>query len=324
MTPHFPTDSLSTPSAAQNRQAQKRPCRCCVAREKAIALTLFDTLPAWCGPLTPGVQAVNLSADPALGTLWVNLGNDWPRMLHQLPALGPGLLMSRNEAAILGCRQSYPTLYFTSPQTKAANAEAGLWLDCRNFGSARALHTRREYANVFGVEFTDTNGRITHRFSLTPDSDLEEFCGWVRLHQACPAQPASAIEEAQMSTSGGELDDAQISDPGAVLAVINGCLQRKLPLRATVFAHAVRQRATFVPRSLQCADGWWFASDDATGLHFRSELFSRVGVSPILGQEFHVAPVVHAETDDDAPALILELGDPVRATEWNALVHELI
>jgi hypothetical protein len=47
-------------------------------------------------------------------------------------------------------------------------------------------------------------------------------------------------------------------------------------------------------------------------------------VSPILGQEFHVAPVVHAETDDDAPALILELGDPVRATEWNALVHELI
>ena len=70
--------------------------------------------------------------------------------------------------------------------------------------------------------------------------------------------------------------------------------------------------------------GWWFASDDTTGLHFRSELFSRVGVSPILGQEFHVAPVVHAETDDDAPALILELGDPVRATEWNALVHELI
>lgn len=127
-----------------------------------------------------------------------------------------------------------------------------------------------------------------------------------------------------MSTPGGELDDAQISDPGAVLAVINGCLQRELPLRATVFAHAVRQRATFVPRSLQCADGWWFASDDTTGLHFRSELFSRVGVSPILGQEFHVAPVVHAETDDDAPALILELGDPVRATEWNALVHELI
>ena len=101
----------------------------------------FDPSPEACSPLTPGIQCVNLSYSDERQTLRVELDNHWKRMFEQLPPLGEGLIMTRNEAAILGRRMTFPKLAFTTHGIKGASDHGGLWFD---FG--RSLRRAR---NIF-------------------------------------------------------------------------------------------------------------------------------------------------------------------------------
>jgi hypothetical protein len=60
--------------------------------------------------------------------------------------IGEGLVMTRNEAAILGRRMTFPELAFTTRRTKGASGQGGLWFDFRALGAARAVHLRSDQA----------------------------------------------------------------------------------------------------------------------------------------------------------------------------------
>jgi putative heme degradation protein len=166
-------------------------CKCCAARQRVRAEALFDVLPEWNSPLTAGVQLVNLSHTEDGGILRVALGADWSRMLSTLSLTGSGLVMTRNEGAIVGHRMVIPPLHLAGDGKKAAGDGGQLLLDFRHFGTAYAIHIRRKVGHVFGVEFEDTAGHTIHRFTLTPESDMDEFFAWVRLHQACAAHSSA-------------------------------------------------------------------------------------------------------------------------------------
>lgn len=296
-------------------------CKCCAAIRRAREAALFDPLPEYCSPLTPGVQLVNLSHSEDGRNLQVELGNDWPRMFAGLPLAGEGLVMTRNEAAILGRNMKYPALSVTSGGSKGASGEGGLWLNFRGFGSARALHQRRETGHLLGVELADEMGRMVHRFTLTAQSDMDEFFAWVRLHQACSANEPTVWTEMSEAPALDLGNTVRHCDGDALVSVVAACVDRALPLRATVRGEAVTQRAEFTPRALQPSDEWWFASDDATGLHFQPELFASVAVELQVRDNGETCVAVRAVGEDNATALILESGSVVAEDAWRTLLE---
>ncbi|MEI9898531.1 MAG: hypothetical protein WDN28_32920 [Chthoniobacter sp.] len=291
-------------------------CPCCAAIARAQQQALFDALPEWCSPLTPGMQLVNLSHSEDGGKLRVDLGADWPRMFGQLSRAGEALVMTRNTAAIIGRRMQYPVLRVTSGGGKAASGEGGLWLDFRQLGAARAVHLRREERHVFGVEFADTTGNLVHRFTLTPESDMDEFFAWVRLHQACTADPsATSSTVAEASPAPSPARARRHCDTGALVSVVAACVDQKIAVRATVSGAGVTQRVEFTPGALQRSAGWWFASDDDTGLHFCPDLLARITL------EEHT--VLGAATEDGTTALLLEAGSPTMEGAWRRLLETM-
>jgi putative heme degradation protein len=296
-------------------------CPSCAAIERARRQTLFDPLPDLRSPLTPGVQLVNLSHSEDGRSLRVDLGADWGRMLSQLPFIGEGLVMTRNSAAILGQRRPYPMLRVTSNGGKGANGECGLWLNFRHLGAARAVHRKRATGHHFGVQFADENGHLIHRFTLLSESNMDEFFAWVRLHQACTAQPPSGWQEEADELSAPHAGRAlRGCDAGALTSVFAACVERALPLRVTVRGPAATQRAEFVPRSLQEAADWWFASDDGTGLHFQPELFTRIAVEA-HGAGLHENQVTLCALAEDGAALVLEASTPAAEDAWRGLLE---
>lgn len=251
-----------------------------------------------------------------------DLDSNWPRMFAQLPLAGPGLVMTRNEAAILGRRMTFPSLAFTVDAGKGADAESGLWLNFRMLGSARAVHIRSGEGNIFGVEFADVEERMVHRFTLTPASDLDAFFDWARLHQACSGyRVASRPETGDDSDPVGANHAMQRSrGAGAITPIIAACCERGLAVQATVRTSAVVQRALFVPTSLQAAGDWWFASDDTAGLHFHTGKFARIEIVEHVNKPGR-SPLLLCHTDDHEPALILESGDDRQSGIWCELLY---
>jgi putative heme degradation protein len=284
-------------------------------------MALFDVLPEWNSPLTPGVQLVNLSHSEDQMILRAELGADWARMFAQLHCAGDGLVMTRNEAAILGRRMAYPALNVTSGGGKAACGEGGLWLDFHHLGAARAVHIRRETGHVFGVEFSDEVGHTVHRFTLTPESDMDEFIAWVRLHQACAAHTPDKWRD--------DGNDAPVaprtvrqSDAGALVSIVAACVERVLPVRVTVRCPAVTQRAEFTPRSFQPCGEWWFASDDAHGFHFQPGRFASVRVEERPCEGRGARAVLGALAEGGTGALLIEAGFGAEGP-WRALIEML-
>ncbi|MDB6153250.1 MAG: hypothetical protein JWL90_1703, partial [Chthoniobacteraceae bacterium] len=172
--------------------------QCCALIQRTRELALFDPLPEWCSPLTPGMQLVNISHSEDGRHLRVNLGTDWARMFEHLVVAKAGLLMTRNAVAILERRMKYPALSVTSGGGKGASGHGGLWVNFGRLDAARAVHMREKTGHLFGVEFANAAGQIVHRFTLTKESDMDEFFAWARLHQACAAHPAASwLEETE-------------------------------------------------------------------------------------------------------------------------------
>jgi hypothetical protein len=230
-----------TPEEACGRNAK---CKFCTTLHRARELEPFDPLPELCSPLTPGVQLVNLSYSDEGQILYVHLARHWKRMFEQLPLIGEGLVMTRNEAAILGRRMIFPELAFTTRGTKGASGQGGLWFDFRALCAARAVHLRCESGHIFGIEFADAAGATIHRFTATKASNLDNFLGWVRLHQACSGRGSAAAER-------GRRSDGPASGGGPLVSLFAACCEQRLRVQATVHTSAVVQRAHFIPQSLQ-------------------------------------------------------------------------
>jgi len=315
---HSSTAAEDSPQAACN---QGGTCKCCAAIRRARKRALFDPLPEWYSPLTPGIQLVNLSHCGDGRTLQVDLDRDWPRLFAQLALPGRGLVTTRNDAAILGRRMAYPAFSVTSSGSKGASGGSGLWIDFRRLGAARAIHMRRETGHIFGVEFADEAGYVVHRFTLTPESDMDAFFDWVRLHQAC-----SAIRHDWVHGAGEWPEDrhntvTRKSDMGAVVAVLAGCRDRQLALRATVAGAGVRQNAILLPQALSNDGEWWFVSDDQAGLHFHPPSLSTVEMThPHLDPDRLSLSCLTGEHDC---ALLLESAEETDSTAWAQLLHAL-
>lgn len=297
-------------------------CKCCAAIRKAREQEQFDPLPNWNSPLTPGVQLASISYGNDGANLRVELAEDWSRMFEQLPVIGTALVMTRNSGAILGKRMTYPKLAVTSGGDKAAGGEAGLLLEFRHFSRAHAIHQRRESGHLFGVEFTDHAGNIVHRFTLTPDSDMDEFFGWVRLHQACTAHRASPYrQEENDHPLPGRMLDRRECDQGVLSSIVATSVDRAVPLRATVRSAAVTQRANVRPVSLQPSDDWWFLSDDETGLHFHPDRFTSISLERHAQEYDGARTLLRAVTDDGVSALVLEAARPDFESVWRELLE---
>ena len=290
-------------------------CKFCATLHRARELEPFDPLPQLCSPLTPGVQLVNLRYSDDEQILHVHLGRDWKRMFEQLPLIGEGLVMTRNEAAILGRRMTFPELAFTTRGTKGASGQGGLWFDFRALGAARAVHLRCDSGHIFGIEFADDAGATIHRFTATKASNLDNFLGWVRLHQGCSGCGSAAGEP------GGRLD-GPVNGGGALVPLFAACCEDRLSIQATVHTSAVVQRACFIPQSLQAMDDWWFVSDDLVGLHFCTAQLTHFRIDRRLnGRDPRL--LFYSHTHAPEPALVLESRDDRQAVTWCELLHSI-
>lgn len=310
-------DSLNTKIAC----GEDAECKYCATLRQARELELFDQLPELCSPLTPGVQLVNLSHSNNGQLLYAKLGRQWKRMFEQLPLVGDGLVMTRNEVAILGRRMTFPELAFTAHEIKGASEQGGLWFDFRLLGAARAVHLRGESGHLFGVEFADGAGLPIHRFNLTPSSDLSLFLSWVRLHQGClgdldgcaPVGHDDTSPESQALESTGGVD--------AMVSMLTKCCECRFGVRATVHTGAVVQRVHFVPQSVQAIGDWWFAADETVGLHFCSAKFGAANTS-LQRNDSGPRLLLYGPTDSLKPALVLEPGDESQAATWCELLEQ--
>jgi hypothetical protein len=234
-------------------------------------------------------------------------------MFEQLPLIGAGLVMTRNEAAILGRRMIFPELAFTTRGTKGASGQGGLWFDFRALSAARAVHLRCESGHIFGIEFADLDGVTIHRFTATKASNLDNFLGWVRLHQACSGRGSATGEP-------GRRSDAPATGGDALVSLFDACCEQRLKVQATVHTSAVVQRAHFIPQSLQAVEDWWFVSDDLVGLHFCAAQLTHARIDRRLnGREPRL--LFRGHPDDPEPALVLELSDETQAVTWCELLH---
>jgi hypothetical protein len=143
-------------STNQKAGAKDVECEFCTVLRRTRELEVFDPLPRLCSPLTPGVQLANLSYDGKV--LRAELGVHSKRMFEQLPLIGDALVMTRNQAVILGRYMTFPELAFTPHGFKGASERGGLWFDFRRLGVARAVHLCSESGHVFGIEFADRGG----------------------------------------------------------------------------------------------------------------------------------------------------------------------
>ena len=314
--------SFSPLSSPTSRSCGSGPeCPCCAAIRHARESALFDPLPELYSPLTPGVQLVNVSHSEDGRNVRVDLSEDWARMFGQLPGMGSGLVMTRNAATILGRSMPYPALNITSGGGKGASGDGGLWLDFRRLGAVRAVHARRETGHMFGVECADEAGHVVHRFTLTPESAMDEFFAWVRLHQACTAhRPASWVDEDEPAAP-ESAETVRQCDGGSLVSVAAACLDRAVPLRVTVRGAAATQRSEFIPRVLRPSEEWWFDSDDETGLHFQTDLVANLSIEqqPAYDGESRVA--LRAMVADGATALILEAACGPAEEAWRTLLE---
>jgi putative heme degradation protein len=299
-------------------------CKFCAALRRARELELFDPLQELCSPLTPGVQLVNLSHSEDGQMLRVELGDDWKRMFEQLPLIGDGLVMTRNEAAILGRYMTFPELAFTTHGIKGVSECGGLRFDFRALCAARAVHQRCALGHIFGLEFADGAGHTIHRFTATPTSNLEVFLGWVRLHQACSGHRnhwSQVDEDDAWVLTGSEAMD-RATGSGAILSILTASYERRLGVRVTVHTSGAVQRAQFIPQSLQAVGDWWFACDEVVGLHFCNRRFTH---AKIATQPNERVPrlLLYCHTDAERPALILEASDEWPPLTWWELLHTI-
>lgn len=300
-------------------------CKCCAAAGRARQESLFDFLPRWNSPLTPGIQLANISYNSDGTNLNVDLSSDWSRMFEQLPPIGSALVMTRNNGAILGRRMVYPTLMTTSSGAKAASCEGGLFIEFRNLEKARAIHLRWQTGHVFGVEFSDHAGKVIHRFTLTPSSEMDEFFAWVRLHQLCSAHRAAPVLEEEVQAWHRELAFHWRECDGTTLtSIIATSVDQAVPLRATVRSSAVTQRADIKPQSLQPSDDWWFLSDDEAGLHFNPELFVQITLEQHVAEHGERRAVLRAITGDGSSALLLEAAGRASEGAWRNVLDTAV
>jgi hypothetical protein len=291
-------------------------CKFCAILHRARELELFDPLPELRSPLTPGVQLVNLSCSDDGQILHVHLGSHWQRMFEQLPLIGEGLVMTRNEAAILGRRMAFPELAFTTRGTKGASGQGGLWFDFRALGAARAVHLRCESGHIFGLEFTNAAGSTIHRLTATEASNLDNLLGWVRLHQACSGRGSAAGERER------RLDGPPGEGCGALVSIFAACCEHRLRVQATVHTSAVVQRARFIPQSLRAVEDWWFVSDDLVGLHFSTAQLTHARIARRLnGRDPRLLLYTHPDALE--PALVLESSDESQAVTWCELLDSI-
>jgi putative heme degradation protein len=302
------SSSADRSPATDKACSQDAECKFCATLRRAREFELFDPLPELCSPLTPGVQLVNLSHSRDCRMINAKLGGLWKRMFEQLPLIGEGLVMTRNEAAILGRRMSFPELAFTAHGIKGASEQGGLWFDFRSLGAARAVHLRCESGHIFGVEFASMGGQTIHRFTALPSSDLDMLFGWVRLHQACSEDLSAcqAFEEAEIST--GTPATGFASCAGAIVSMLSACCERGLGVRVTVQNSAVVQRAHFIPQELQPTGDWWFACDEEMGLHFCPTQFTHAKAVPQVDGGWPRL-LFYAQSNAQRPVLTLELDD---------------
>jgi hypothetical protein len=177
---------------------------------------------------------------------------------------------------------------------------------------------------VFGIEFADDEGNLVHRFTLTPESQVDEFFAWVRLHQACSALAAESEHvPSQEAALVQPHCPTRRSDTGSLASIVATCVNREIPLRFTVASTAVTQQATFTPLSLQRSSEWWFASDDLTGVHFSAELFDRIVVETHTDSTGTMHSVLRGTQDGEVGGLAIEAGHSDARECWHTLLEEM-
>jgi Haem utilisation ChuX/HutX len=308
---------------AEETCAQDAECTFCAALRRAREDEPFDLSPEACSPLTPGVQLINLSYSDDRHTLRVELDQHWKRMFEQLPTLGEGLVMTRNEAAILGRCMTFPELAFTTHGIKAASDHGGLWFDFRPLIAARAEHLRRESGHIFGIAFFDARGQEIHRFTATPSTNLDAFCSWVRLHQACATNHHARLVVERDTPSSRKHATKLATGGGTALSILTACRERGLAVRATLLSGAVVQAAHFIPHLLQTSGDWWFACDDAVGLHFCPNQFTHTEIER-GPKESDPRLLLYSHQAGEKPALILQSGDETSAPRWSELLQAIV
>jgi putative heme degradation protein len=297
-------------------------CRCCAARDRALAATLWDDGAQWSSPLTPGVLADNIAVAAAESSVRIDLWREWPRMLAALRRVGPVLSMTRNACAALGTWRVFPELDWSDDALRAVDGEGEFDFDLRHWARAYARHQRSVEGHSFAAEFHDHDGVCFFRACLVGESSLDTFAEWTRVHQSVgkqnvPPPPADLIEREPIG--GGEWHAAA---PGGLAHLLQECRDRELPVRAIVGGGGAVQGHRFVPEKLSSVEDWTYCHGADVALYFRPESFGEVRLHDLApgGAECWT---VRAYDDAGALALMLLPYGSDRLPMWNFLARSL-
>ena len=137
---------------------------------------------------------------PSGGGLAVHLSRQWKPMLAGLRRLGPLLLASRNQAAILGHYGCYPEIE-TDHADRFATPDGDHFFELLRWCHARVWEQPQPDGVGYSVEFRNLEGNLFHKICLTPESDFAGFLDWVEEHQAIGIEGFSMLAPAPSEAS---------------------------------------------------------------------------------------------------------------------------
>jgi len=213
-------------------------------------------------PLTAGILPENLRF-PAEGGLGVALWDQWAAMLRELRGVGKLLVITRNEAAVIGHYRSYPDLAFCAGEERFAHG-GGMAVDLGYWHRAQAREERHPDGYAYSVEVVDARKNPLHKVCLTVESDLPRFLEWVQNHQA------AVFLTPPLPVAGAEPASSPMADRGgAVRSLLHALMENELPVRVAVGNEGLSQSHAFVFQEMREMGEWVFCAEAEAGCHFR-------------------------------------------------------
>ncbi|SDT87345.1 Putative heme degradation protein [Verrucomicrobium sp. GAS474] len=284
---------------------------------------------------------------PANGGIALHLSRQWKPMLSGLRRLGPLLIASRNQAAILGHYGLYPELP-EGDGDRFLSENGDHFFELLHWHHARVWEQPMPGGVSYAVEFRNLEGNLFHKICLTPEADFPAFLDWVREYQAIgiegfpPPSPVHARMEANdlahLLSDGDEADGQGACDCQASSAFPEGSpveitelflafrhlMHAGLSVTATLGGSGgetgLSHSHSFRFRKVGLSDGWAYCTDDHSVLHVRMDAIESLAVEPRWWEPGE--PLQVSGLDRDGRAFFtLASGKGQAPDKWNRLIR---
>ncbi|HEY8967248.1 MAG TPA: ChuX/HutX family heme-like substrate-binding protein [Candidatus Methylacidiphilales bacterium] len=230
---------------------------------------------------------------PSDGGIALRLSRRWRPMIAGLARLGPLLLASRNEAAILGHYGPYPAIP-DGEGDRFFSGDGNFFFELLRWHHARVREQPYPGGPGYSVEFRNVDGNLFHKVCLTPESDFPAFLAWTAAHQAIgvegipvPVPDFSAFKgappEPPESPQGKEKKEEEgtcASDVAALYLALRHLMHAGLEVSVTLGGSGFGHTHAWRFAKVGLCDGWAYAADDRSVFHVRLASVAALDVAP--------------------------------------------